>query len=332
MAKRKIAESASSLQERDTAQSVEMLRRMYLIRAFDSVLPALYTKGLTRGSSHSSIGQEAVAVGACFALRDDDYITSTHRGHGHTIAKGGETKKMMAELLGRQDGFCRGRGGSMHIADFSTGMLGANGIVGAGIGIAAGAALSSQLLQDDRITLCFFGDGAINQGLFLEAGNMAALWNLPLILVCENNHFAMSNKPQASSSVAIIQRAEALGIPAQQVNGMDVLAVFDSVHKAAERVRDGGGPLFIEAECYRFEGHFSGDIMKYRDKAEFKSWQKRDPVTTFREQLIAADLLSEDDEVQLLAQVNDQIQESIEFAKASRMPESKEVSEDLYVA
>src|SRR5215831_5038562 len=171
-----------------------MLRRMQLIRAFDSMLPDLYTRQLIRGSSHAAIGQEAVAVGACAALAGDDYITSTHRGHGHTIAKGGDVKRMMAELLGREVGYCRGKGGSMHIADFSIGMLGANGIVGGGFGIAGGAALSAKLRHTDQVAVCFFGDGAINQGAFHEVSNLAAIWQLPLILLCENNLFAMSGR------------------------------------------------------------------------------------------------------------------------------------------
>ena len=309
-----------------------MLRCMYLIREFDSALSSLYTKGLIRGSIHAAIGQEAVAVGACFAIRDDDYITSTHRGHGHAIANGADVNRMMAELFGRKDGLCRGKGGSMHIADFSTGMLGANGIVGAGIGIAAGAALSSKILRDDRVTLCFFGDGAINQGLFLEAGNMAALWRLPVVLVCENNHFAMSNSPSKSSSVDVVQRAAALGIPAQHIDGMDVLTVFDTVRDATERARNGEGPMFIEAECYRYEGHFSADVMKYRNDDEFEAWKKRDPVSTYRDRLIAAGILSQDEVQEITADVAAQLSIAIDFADASPPPDPKEVWEDLYVA
>src|SRR5438105_6962655 len=180
-----------------TDTNVEVLRRMMLIRAFDSLLPDLYTRGLIRGSSHAAIGQEAVAVGACAALAPADYITSTHRGHGHVIAKGGDVNRMMAELLGREDGYCRGKGGSMHIADFSIGMLGANGIVGGGFGLAAGAALSAQLRRSGQVALCFFGDGAINQGAFHGVANLAGIWSLPLILVCENNQFAMSARAES---------------------------------------------------------------------------------------------------------------------------------------
>jgi pyruvate dehydrogenase E1 component alpha subunit len=194
-----------------------MLERMLLIRAFDSKLPDLYTRGLIRGSAHAAIGQEAVAVGACAALRGDDLITSTHRGHGHAIAKGADVRLMMAELLGRADGYCKGKGGSMHIADFSIGMLGANGIVGGGFGIAGGAALACQVLREDRVVLCFFGDGAINQGVFHEVTNMAALWRLPLVLLCENNQFAMSARIAEMSAVQdLALRANAYGIPGSQ--------------------------------------------------------------------------------------------------------------------
>ena len=262
-----------ALMGRDPQFLTEMLRRMLLIRAFDSRLPSLYTEGLVRGSSHASTGQEAVAVGACFALEKTDYVTSTHRGHGHTIAKGGDVKRMMAELLGRAAGYCKGKGGSMHIADFSIGMLGANGIVGGGIGIAAGAALSATLRgSGPGWPFCFFGEGAINQGVMLECGNMAALWKLPLILLCENNQFAMSTRPDEASAVADpVERALGLGIPSKKVDGMDVLAVFDSVNDAATRARDGSGPTFIEAVCYRYEGHFSGDALKYRSKGRTHS-------------------------------------------------------------
>ena len=242
--------SRNPIKGREPALLIEMLRRMLLIRAFDSKLPILSTQNLIRGSSHACLGQEATAVGACLALDAADYVTSTHRGHGHTIAKGAEVKHMMAELLGRADGCCRGKGGSMHIADFSVGMLGANGIVGGGIGIATGAALSSALRASSQVALCFFGEGAVNQGIFLECGNMAALWKLPLILFCENNQFSMSTRPdEVTSTHDLSLRSEGLGIPGSVVDGMDVLAVFDATSAAAKRARNGDGPSFIEASC-----------------------------------------------------------------------------------
>lgn len=310
---------------------IEMFRRMALIRSFEARLSALYTQGLIRGSSHSSIGQEAVACGACFALQETDYVTSTHRGHGHAIAKGSDVKRMMAELLGRATGYCRGKGGSMHIADFSIGMLGANGIVGGGIGIATGAALSSSVRRSGQVALCFFGEGAINQGIFLECGNMAALWKLPLILLCENNQFAMSTRPQETTSISdLSQRAQAFGIPGFKVDGMDVTAVFDAVSGAAARARKGGGPSFIEAVCYRYEGHFSGDSLKYRSKGERAEWEEKDPIVKLRDRLVNAKLMTAREADDLAQRAEAKIDDALEFAKASPLPDAASAFEDVY--
>jgi TPP-dependent pyruvate/acetoin dehydrogenase alpha subunit len=316
---------------RDPQLLIEMLRRMLLIRAFESKLPLLYTEGLVRGSSHASTGQEAVAVGACFALEKTDYVTSTHRGHGHTIAKGGDVKRMMAELLGREAGYCRGKGGSMHIADFSIGMLGANGIVGGGIGIAAGAALSASIRGTGQVALCFFGEGAINQGVMLECGNMAALWRLPLVLMCENNQFAMSTRPEEATAVTgPVERAVALGISGRKVDGMDVLAMFDSVSDAVTSARNGSGPSFIEAVCYRYEGHFSGDALKYRSKDEHVTWIARDPIQRLRTRLLEAKLLSAEELVEIERNAHREIDDALDFAKASPLPDPSTAWEDLY--
>jgi TPP-dependent pyruvate/acetoin dehydrogenase alpha subunit len=321
----------NALRGRNPERLIEMLQRMMLIRAFDSTLPHLYTEGLVRGSSHASIGQEAVAVGACFALEPTDLITSTHRGHGHTIAKGGDVKRMMAELLGRADGYCHGKGGSMHISDFSIGMLGANGIVGAGIGIATGAALSALMRGSNQVVLCFFGDGAVNQGVFLECGNMAALWKLPLVLLCENNQFAMSSRPKETTSVPkLAQRAAAFGIPGMQVDGMNVLAVFDAVSDAVSRARQGSGPSFIEALCYRYEGHFSGDALKYLSKDERAVWTQRDPINDLRERLVGAQLLSNTEADDLARAAEQLVDEALQFAIASPQPDPSAAWEDLY--
>lgn len=322
---------AQKFDQCDRELLLNMLRRMTLIRAFDSRLPALYTQGLIRGSSHASMGQEAVAVGACFALRQTDYVTSTHRGHGHTIAKGGDVKRMMAELLGRAAGYCRGKGGSMHIADFSIGMLGANGIVAGGIGLAAGAALSAKMRESQDVVLCFFGEGAINQGVFLECGNMAALWTLPVIFLCENNQFAMSARPTETTSVSdLTKRAAAFGISGEQIDGMDAVAVFHAVRQAAERARTGRGPSFIEAICYRYEGHFSGDNLKYRMKEERAAWNEKDPILNLRTSLIAANWLSVQEADDLVRAAECQIDEALEFAKASPLPEPATAWDDLY--
>ena len=313
------------------ADLVEMLRRMALIRAFDSLLPTLYTQGLVQGSSHAAIGQEAVAVGACAALAADDYITSTHRGHGHTIAKGGDPRRMMAELLGRADGYCHGKGGSMHIADFSIGMLGANGIVGGGFGVAGGAALSAQIRESGQVALCFFGDGAINQSSFHGVANMAAIWKLPLVLLCENNQFAMSARvAQMTAGESPAARGLAYGIPGSTLDGMDVLAVYDGVAEAVRRARAGEGPSLVVADCYRFMGHFAGDTMRYRTAEETEAWIARDPITLFRARLVTSKTLSEDDAAAVTAAAEAEIAAALEFAKASPFPDVSAAWEDVY--
>jgi TPP-dependent pyruvate/acetoin dehydrogenase alpha subunit len=313
-----------------TDRKLEMLRRMLLIRAFDSLLPELYTRQLIRGSSHAAIGQEAVAVGACAALAAGDYITSTHRGHGHTIAKGGDVRRMMAELLGREDGYCRGKGGSMHIADFSIGMLGANGIVGGGFGIAAGAALSAKLRGSGQVALCFFGDGAINQGAFHGAANLAGIWKLPLVLLCENNQFAMSAR--AEKMVAggdLARRAVAYGFPGVDVDGMNVVAVHDAVAAARAQAAAGEGPTLIVAGCYRFQGHFSGDTQRYRSKAEVDPWLERDPIPAYRASLLAEGVLSAAAADAMEEEVQTEIADALEFAINSPWPQPEEAWEDV---
>jgi TPP-dependent pyruvate/acetoin dehydrogenase alpha subunit len=312
-------------------QLVAMLERMLLIRALEARLPDLYTRDLVRGSAHPATGQEAVAVGACFALRSDDYITSTHRGHGHALAKGADPSRMMAELLGRKGGYCHGKGGSMHIADFSIGMLGANGIVGGGFGIAAGAALSASLLENGRVALCFFGDGALNQGSFLEVGNLAAVWRLPLILLCENNQFAMSARPERMTSPPdLVGRASGLGIPGRRVDGMDVLAVHEAVGDAAEHARAGDGPSLIVADCYRLLGHFAGDALRYRTKEEVLPWQERDPITAFSARLIRDGIISDQDADETAQAAEQRIAEALAFAEASPLPDASETWQDVY--
>jgi TPP-dependent pyruvate/acetoin dehydrogenase alpha subunit len=321
----------TSLKDHKPALLIEMLRRMLLIRAFESRLPILSTQSLIRGSSHACTGQEAAAVGGCFALQPSDYVTSTHRGHGHTIAKGGAVKFMMAELLGRAEGCCHGKGGSMHIADFSIGMLGANGIVGGGIGIATGAALSSAIRESNQVALCFFGEGAINQGILLECGNMAALWKLPLVLLCENNQFSMSTRPDDVTAISeLSRRTEGMGIPGTTVDGMDVLAVFDAVSAAVESARTGSGPAFVEALCYRFEGHFLGDGLKYRSKDELALWHAKDPIPNWRDRLIKAGILTERDATTLAQTTEDEVDQAVEFAKASPSPNPEAAWDHLY--
>ncbi len=313
-------------------EELELLRQMVLIREFDSRLPGLYSKALIRGSTHAASGQEAVAVGACSALRDTDLVTSTHRGHGHSIAKGASIDRMMAELFARESGYCRGKGGSMHIADFDSGMLGANGIVGGGLGIAAGAALGLQLQGRDEVVVCFFGDGAINQGIFLECGNMAALWKLPVVFLCENNHYAMSARPETSTAVDDLgERARGIGLPDVTVDGMDVTDVQRAVADAVERARSGGGPTFINAECYRFEGHFSGDTLSYRDDDEAKAWAARDPIARLEARLTDSGFSDLAAFEEIRTRVAEQIDEAIGFATAAPVPGPEQAFEDLYV-
>jgi TPP-dependent pyruvate/acetoin dehydrogenase alpha subunit len=310
---------------------VEMLRRMQLIRAFDSRLPALYTSGLVRGSTHAALGQEAVAVGACAALDPGDYVTSTHRGHGHAIAKGASVRRMMAELLGRRDGYCRGKGGSMHIADFSIGMLGANGIVGGGFGIAAGAALSASIRGTGEVALCFFGEGALNQGAFHELSNIAAIWDLPLVLVCENNQFAMSARVADMTSVQpLARRADAYGFPGSDVDGMDALAVRAAVLEAVVRARSGAGPSLVVATCYRYAGHFSGDLMSYRHAAEADDWLSRDPIRSFANWLVEHQIVTREQIDVSERDAEAAIDDALEFAESSPLPDPAEAWEDVY--
>lgn len=309
----------------------EMLDKMLVIRAFDSSLGDLYTRGLIRGSAHAAIGQEAVAVGGCAPLRNHDLITSTHRGHGHAIAKGGDVQRMMCELLGRSNGYCRGKGGSMHIADFSIGMLGANGIVGGGFGIAAGAALAAQVRHTEQVVLCFFGEGAINQGAFHEIANIAAIWRLPLVLLCENNQFAMSARVSQMTAVDdLSKRAEAYGIPGCTIDGMDAVIVWEAIDAAVTRARLGDGPSLVVATCYRFGGHFSGDAMAYRNSEELEPWLKRDPIELLFSRLEAMSLMDRQELEKVTGEAEESIEEAIAFAQASAFPDPAEAFEDIY--
>ena len=266
-----------------------MYYRMWLIRFFDQSAMEQYGQGRIRGTTHAYIGEEAVAVGACAALERDDYITSTHRGHGHCLAKGGDPKLMMAELLGKATGYCKGKGGSMHIADLDLGILGANGIVGGGIGIATGAAYSADLRDSGQVVVCFFGDGASNQGVLMETTNMAALWNLPVIYLCEENKYAEFSPSLPFIAVERIElKAQAFGLPSITVDGNDVLAVYEAVLQATDRARHGDGPTLLVAQTYRIEGHTVGDPLTYRPKGEAEAWKspERDPIHRFGRYLV----------------------------------------------
>lgn len=317
--------------ELSPGQLVGMLRTMLTIRQFDQRALDLYREGAMRGTTHPYIGMEAVAVGACAALRRGDRITSTHRGHGHCLAKGGDPRLMMAELLGRTTGYCRGKGGSMHIADIDMGILGANGIVGGGIGLATGAALAARLAGRDEVSLCFFGDGALNQGIFHEAANLAAIWRLPVVYVCENNQYAMSARADRFTSVPDpAVRATAYGFPGTGCDGMDVLEVYRTVGRAVARARAGEGPSLVVCVTYRYLGHHVGDPLNYRDKTEVEQWRRRDPIERFRATLERHRVLTAQEADVLRAEVEQEIEEAVAFAKASPEPDPSALMEDVY--
>jgi len=315
----------------DTRQLLHMYEQMWRIRVFEERAMGLYREGLMRGTTHAYIGMEAVAVGVCAALRDDDYITSTHRGHGHCIAKGGDIPKMFAELLGKATGYCKGKGGSMHIADVDRGILGANGIVGGGMGIATGAALTARLRGRDSVAVCFFGDGALNQGILHEVSNLAAIWRLPVIYCCENNHFAMSARVEQFTSVADPSiRAQSYGMPGVTVDGMDVLAVYETMRAAVARARRGDGPSYVVCDTYRFFGHHIGDPLNYRTREEVEVWRQRDPIARLEGHLIELGVLTEAGAREIEAKIRAELDAAVEFAKQSPEPSADELMEDIY--
>lgn len=308
-----------------------LLRQMLVIRTFEESAEQLYFQGLIHGTMHLSIGQEATAAGACAALRPDDYILSTHRGHGHCIAKGASTALMMAEFFGKEAGYCRGRGGSMHMADVATGNLGANGIVAGGVPMAAGVGLSIQLQKLAKVVLVFFGDGAANEGAFHESLNLASIWNLPVVYFCENNHYAMSMPITASARLAnLSDRAAAYAIPGVTVDGNDLLAVYAATCQAVERARSGQGPTLIEAKTYRWKGHSKSDKQRYRTKEEVKEWQGRDPILRLAAHLEQADGFTAADLAALTADVEQEIADAIAFAQQCADPDPAAILEGVY--
>ena len=309
----------------------EALRKMHLIRKFEEGAEQSYMRGLIHGTMHLSIGQEASAVGACMPLTDADKITSTHRGHGHCIAKGAKPARMFAEFFGKETGYCKGRGGSMHIADVDKGNLGANGIVGGGIPIAVGAALSAKQLKTGAVVVSFFGDGANNEGAFHEALNMASIWKLPIIFFCENNKYGMSVSTERSTAVAsIADRATAYAMPGVSVDGNDFSAVAEAVEIAAERARAGEGPTLIESVTYRWRGHSRSDRNRYRTKDEIDAWVRKDPIARFTSELIEHGILTEDEAAAIEADTETVIEQGIEFAKESPDPDPTLVTRDVY--
>ena len=317
------------------AISKEQMKDMYVkmrrIRDFESTAAKLFAEGKIPGFVHLYLGEEAIAPAVCECLRDDDFITSTHRGHGHIIAKGGDMNLMMAELFGRETGYCKGKGGSMHIADRDKGILGANGIVGAGHCIACGAGLSAKIRGTDQVCVCFFGDGSTNQGTFHESLNMASIWKLPIIFVCENNHYGISmsqDRHQAIKDVA--DRGAAYNIPGIAVDGNDPMAVYEAASEAVARARAGKGPTLLECKTYRQHGHFEGDPAIYKPKEEQAAWMEKDPMPRFAKFLVDNGVCTEEEVKAMDDQVAKEIEDSIAFADAQPIPSLESAVVDVY--
>jgi pyruvate dehydrogenase E1 component alpha subunit len=318
----------------DKKLCIKMYEQMLTIRRFEEKAIELFEHNILRGNIHPCIGQEAVSVGICSNLRREDFMVNTHRGHGNCIAKGADLKRMMAELLGKSTGYCKGKGGSMHIADFEGGNLGANGIVGGGLPIAVGAGISIQNRGTDQVVACFFGDGASNQGTFHESLNLAALWRLPVVFVCENNLYALSTPVREAISVPhISDRAMAYGIPGFNIDGNDVIEVYSKMKEARERAKAGEGPTLLDCITYRFFGHFTGDPgrgITYRSKEEMDQWQNRCPIKKLRERLIKEKMMTEEMEKTIEANVKASIEKAVQFAKESPLPSSEEATQDVF--
>jgi TPP-dependent pyruvate/acetoin dehydrogenase alpha subunit len=312
---------------------IRMYRRMVMIRLFEEQVNELYTRALMPGLAHLYVGEEAVAVGICEALHPTDYITSTHRGHGHCLAKGASPDRMFAELLGKEAGYCRGKGGSMHIADPATGNLGANAIVGGSTGIATGAALSSKRLGTGQVAVCFFGEGALGQGVLYEVMNLAALWKLPVIYVCENNLYTEYTHYLETTAGDILARGTAFGVHAEAADGQDVRAVNATAQKLVDRARKGEGPAFLLCNTYRYTGHHVGDINReyYRSKQEEQEWKtKRDPIKNLADWLISEKLADSSSFAAIEAEVRAEMKSAVEFAIAAPYPGVEEVEQDVY--
>ena len=321
--------------EIDAQTFLSLYRVMLTIRRFEERVQDLYARGFIPGLAHLYIGEEAVAAGVCANLREDDYITSTHRGHGHVIAKGAELKYMMAELFGRETGYCKGKGGSMHIADMGKGILGANGIAGGGLPIAVGAGLSIKHRKTQQVVVSFFGDGASNNGVFHESLNFASLHKLPVVFVCENNQYGISvhqKRHQPIEDIAI--RATSYNIPGVVVDGNDVTAVYKETYKAVKRARAGEGPTLIECKTYRWRGHHEGDPnqgARYRTKEEIEEWKKKCPIKRLEEKLLGEKIATKSTLEEIEKEIQREIDEAVEFAEKSPFPELQDIYEDVYV-
>lgn len=312
---------------------LEMYSRMVTIRKFEETVYDLYSRGVMPGLAHLYTGMEAVAVGVCVTLEAEDKISSTHRGHGHLLAKGGDPGRMFAELLGKESGYNRGKGGSMHIVDMNLGILGANGVVAGGLGIATGAGLSAKIQGAGWISVAFFGDGALNEGLFYEVANMASLWKLPVVYILENNHYGEYTSTSRSTAGNALARAGAMDIPAVSVDGNDVLAVYQAATWAVERTRTGQGPSFVECKTYRWRGHHmgdQGDTYGYRNQAEIEEWMKKCPIQRLRSALVGGNIVEASQLDQIDNQIEQRIQDAVEFAKAAPYPDPSEVYQNVY--
>ncbi len=308
-----------------------MYKTMLKIRKFEDVAVNASAEGRIPGFIHLYIGEEAVATGVCANLNDNDYITSTHRGHGHIVAKGGNLKFMMAELFGKATGYCKGRGGSMHIADATKGILGANGIVGAGHDLALGAGLSAQYKGTNQVCICFFGDASTNQGTFHEALNMASVWKLPIVFVCENNGYGISTSQKRHQAIKdVADRGVAYNVPGVVVDGNDVFAVYEASAEGIKRARESKGPTIVECKTYRQRGHFEGDPGTYKPKEEQEEWIKKDPIPRFEKHILENGILSEDGIKEVQADIDNQIKEAVEFADNSPQPQLEVAVEDVY--
>ncbi len=326
-------EEAGSLAAVDRKQLEYFYGTMLKIRFFEKAVEENFLAGEIPGFVHLYIGEEAIATGVCANLTKKDYIQSTHRGHGHTIAKGADINRAMAEIFGRRNGHCKGKGGSMHIADFSVGMLGANGVVGGGYTLATGAALAIKMQKRDEVAVVFFGDGASNRGTFHEAANMAAVWKLPVIFVCENNEWASTTPYTTTTSVRdIADRAVGYGMPGIIVDGNDVFEVYNAAKEAVERARQGGGPTLIEAKTYRIKGHFVGDPEMYRTKEEVRErFEKNDPIKRFEKKVLSEKLMKQEEMDRIRDKARKTVEDALEFARNSSYPDPEELYEDLYV-
>jgi TPP-dependent pyruvate/acetoin dehydrogenase alpha subunit len=311
-----------------TADRTSLYRTMVAIRAFETAAARLLRAGKLGGGVHLSIGQEAVAAGVCSALAPDDLITTTHRGHGHCLAKGGDPERMFAELLGRLDGYCKGKAGSMHIADPGKGILGATAIVGGGLPMAVGAALSAQVRRSGQVAVAFFGEGAVAEGIFHESLNLASLWRLPVVLVCENNQYAELTPVGVHLAADVHRLAEPFGISGVHVDGNDVEAVHEATFEAASRARRGEGPTLLECETYRWSGHYEGDPEKYRTREEVEGWKARDPIARLRERLAPAVGAQEFAEID--AEVEREIQSAVDRALAGTETPAAALLDDVY--